>query len=208
MNGSRKVLAALVVVPLLAAAVGCSDKPKPTTPTPPPAAAPAAAPAPTAAATPAPSASAARADFHEEDFSESDRSRDPFRNFGAILDAKRNLTAKHQRAVILDKYSVEELKLVALVTKTDEPRAMLVDPTGKGWVVTRGQYVGRSEIVRASGQSGAEYELNWRVDRITDLDGVLLVREDPAHSDVPVATKVIVLPKDQRNSEGLETSPN
>ena len=75
---------------------------------------------------------------------------------------------------------------------------MLVDPTGKGWVVVRGQYVGRAETVRGGGPGGAEYELNWRVDRIRDTD-ILLVREDPAHTDVPVATKVILLPRDAKS---------
>ena len=102
---------------------------------------------------------------------------------------------KVQRAVVLEKYSVEELKLIGLVTRTREPCAMLVDPTGKGTVVTRGQYLGRAEIVRAGGPGGAEYELNWRVDRIREGD-IVLVREDPAHPDVQVATKVISLPRD------------
>ena len=67
-----------------------------------------------------------------------------------------------------------------------------MDPTGRGWIVIKGQFLGRPEIVHAGGQGGVDYELNWRVDRIRDGD-IVLVREDPAHSDVQAATRVIPL---------------
>jgi type IV pilus assembly protein PilP len=69
---------------------------------------------------------------------------------------------------------------------------MLVDPTGKGHVVRRGDFVGRADVVQMTGGTGATYELNWRLDRIRDGD-VVLVREDPNNPDVPAATKVIPL---------------
>jgi type IV pilus assembly protein PilP len=71
---------------------------------------------------------------------------------------------------------------------------MLIDPTKTGHVVHEGQFVGRSEVVQG-GTSGAEYEINWRVDRIRDTD-IVLVREDPANPDVPTATRVIPLRPD------------
>ena len=98
---------------------------------------------------------------------------------------------KSQREVVLDQYSLDELKLVGIVTRILPPRAMLVDPTGKGHVVVRGQFVGRAEIVQG-GTKGADYEINWRVDRIRDND-IVLVREDPTNPDVPSATRVIPL---------------
>ncbi|MET0595901.1 MAG: hypothetical protein ABW133_24590 [Polyangiaceae bacterium] len=69
---------------------------------------------------------------------------------------------------------------------------MLVDPSGKGWVVTKGQFICRPEIVHASGPGGVDYELNWKIERIREGD-LVLVREDPAHTDVPAATRVISL---------------
>ena len=57
-----------------------------------------------------------------------------------------------------------------------------------------GQFVGRSEVVQG-GASGADYEINWRIDRIRDTD-IVLVREDPANPDVPSATRVILLRPD------------
>jgi type IV pilus assembly protein PilP len=69
---------------------------------------------------------------------------------------------------------------------------MLIDPTGKGHVIQRGQFVGRADVVQGTGSSGSTYEVNWRVDRIRDGD-VVLVREDPANPDVPTLTRVIPL---------------
>jgi type IV pilus assembly protein PilP len=80
---------------------------------------------------------------------------------------------------------------VGIVSRIQPAKAMLVDPTGKGHVIKRGQFVGRAEIVQG-GTSGADYEINWRVERVRDSD-VVLVREDPANPDVPSATRVISL---------------
>lgn len=132
-----------------------------------------------------------KVEFQESDFTETERSRDPFRNYAeAFLEESRS-NVRSQREVLLDQYSVDELKLIGLVTRIAPARAMLLDPTGKGHVVTRGQFVGRAERVQA-GTSGAEYEINWRLDRIRDED-IVLIREDPSHPDVPSATRVIPL---------------
>ncbi len=130
--------------------------------------------------------------FREEDFVETDLSRDPFRSFSKMFSQENTAAAKTQREVLLDRYSVDELKLVGIVTGGAEHRAMFVDPTGTGWIIHRGQYIGKAELVRGSGPGSASYELNWRVDRIREGD-IVLVREDPAHSDVPPATRVIPL---------------
>ena len=168
----------------------------------PPAAAPAAdagvaAPVPQrgpAAAVAAPSASAAvpKIEFREDDFAETERSRDPFRSFAKLFSEQGKMRVRSQRQVLLDHYAVDDLKLIGLVTNTDMPRAMLVDPTGKGWVVTKGQFICRPEVVHAAGPGSVDYELNWKIDRIREGD-LVLVREDPAHSDVPAATRVISL---------------
>jgi type IV pilus assembly protein PilP len=130
-------------------------------------------------------------DFQEAEFSESERSRDPFRSFTDMFVEEARDRVKSQREVVLDQYAIEELKLAGIVTRVVPARAMLVDPTGKGHVVQRGQFVGRSEVVQG-GQSGAAYEINWRIDRIRDGD-VVLVREDPKNPDVPSATRVLPL---------------
>ena len=139
----------------------------------------------------------ARMDFAENDFVESDRNRDPFRTFIATFappESKR--VAQNQRAVILPQYSIDELKLVAIVTGGEYPRAMLVDPTSKGWVLKRGDFVGRPEIVHIGGANGADYQLNWRVDKVRDGDLVFL-REDPAQPGIPPASRVVTLHPEQ-----------
>jgi len=131
-------------------------------------------------------------DFQEAEFAENEKSRDPFRSFANMFVEEARGKVKSQREVLLDQYSVDELKLVGIVTGIDPAKAMLVDPTGKGHVVQRGQFVGRAEVVQASTTTARAYEINWRIDRIRDGD-VVLVREDPQNPDVPSATKVIPL---------------
>jgi type IV pilus assembly protein PilP len=131
-------------------------------------------------------------DFQEAEFSENEKSRDPFRSYASMFIQEARGKVKSQREVLLDQYSVDELKLIGIVTGIDVPKAMLVDPTGKGHVVQRGQFLGRAEVVQENTSTGRAYEINWRVDRIRDGD-VVLVREDPQNRDVPSATKVIPL---------------
>jgi type IV pilus assembly protein PilP len=87
------------------------------------------------------------------------------------------------------RFAIEELKLVGIVSSTDAPRAMLVDPRGKGWVVTRGELLGRAEVIH---DGDGDHRVSWRVDRIRDSE-VVLVREDATHSGVPSSTKVLAL---------------
>jgi type IV pilus assembly protein PilP len=133
-----------------------------------------------------------KVDLQEAEFVESERSRDPFRCFAEAFIEETRDRVKSQRDVVLEQYSIDELKLAGIVTGINPPRAMLVDPDGKGHVVVRGDFVGRPETVQASSQSSVAYEVNWRVDRIRDGD-IVLVREDPTNPDVPTATRVIAL---------------
>ncbi|HVU00183.1 MAG TPA: pilus assembly protein PilP [Polyangiaceae bacterium] len=130
-------------------------------------------------------------EFQETDFTESERSRDPFRSFAKSFAEEARSKVKSQREVVLDQYSVDELKLVGLVTRIQPERALVIDPTGKGHILVRGQFVGRAEVVQG-GASGAEYEINWRVERIRDSD-IVLVRDDPTNPDVPSATRIVPL---------------
>src|SRR5690606_22985169 len=100
----------------------------------------------------------------------SDRNRDPFRAYSAVLNAEVKKPTQHQREVVLPQYSLDELKLVAIVTGGDYPRAMVVDPGGKGWVIKRGDWVGRPEVVHIGGANGSDYQINWRVEKVRDGD--------------------------------------
>lgn len=146
-----------------------------------------------AAASARPAPPPPRRDFVEADFTETERSRDPFRSYARKFASEDDgSTEQSQREVLLKEFAVDDLKLIGIVTRVTPARAMLVDPTGRGHVVRRGQFIGRADLVRVAGQSGTTYELNWRLDSIRDGD-VVLVREDPNNPDVPAATKVIPL---------------
>lgn len=125
------------------------------------------------------------------DFADAARWRDPFASYAGEFAREAKKRVKSQREVLLDQYTLDELKLTGLITGIRPARAMLIDPTKTGHVVHEGQFVGRPEVVQG-GTSGAEYEINWRVDRIRDTD-IVFVREDPANPDVPTATRVIPL---------------
>ena len=142
-----------------------------------------------------------KVDVQETEFMESERSRDPFRSFARSFGQETKTKVHSQREVILSQYALDELKLIGIVTRAEPAKAMLVDPTGKGFVIQRGQFVGRADVVQGPGASGAVYEINWRVDRIRPGD-VVLVREDPANPDVPSATRVIPLRPDEAVTDG------
>ena len=96
-----------------------------------------------------------------------------------------------QRKVLVDRYALEELKLVGLVTGNPS-RALLIDPTGLGWVAKVGDFVGKPELVHSGGPTGTDVPINWRVDRIRSGD-VVFIREDPSHPEIPPTTRVIAL---------------
>jgi type IV pilus assembly protein PilP len=202
----RQILLGLgVALPLLV--VGCGDD-KPATATKPSQATPVPAPAAAGAAAPAGSAAAAKDmppppkfEIVEAEFTESERSRDPFRSFANAFKEEIKSSAKSQREVVLSQFAIDELKLIGIVTRAEPARAMLVDPGGTGHVVQRGQFVGKADIVQAAGRTGASYEINWRVDRIRDGD-IVLIREDPSNPDVPSATRVIPLRPEGTAVEG------
>ncbi len=140
-----------------------------------------------------------KVEFQEEDFVETERSRDPFRSYANMFDKVASDPTAPRPEVILEEYSLDDLKLIGLITRIKPAKAMLVDPTGKGHVIHRNDLVGRAERVQ-SGAGNAEYEINWRVDRIRDSD-IVFVREDPSNPDVPSSTRVISLHPEQGDGE-------
>lgn len=167
---------------------GCSDPPVTTAPQPVPAA---------RAAKPAPAASSAevnqppKMELRDEDFVETERSRDPFRTYADLFVTRSSEGVRVQRTVLIEEFSVDELRLVGVITRINPAKAMLVDPRGYGHVVHRGDFVGRAERVQST-STDTEFTLNWRIERIRDAD-IVLVREDPSNPDLPSATRVIAL---------------
>jgi type IV pilus assembly protein PilP len=144
---------------------------------------------PIAAAPTPPSDTATRA-YRDSDFVESEQNRDPFRSYADELRIKAPVVA--QRLVLMPDTSVDEMKLIAIISGIEQPRAMIVDQRGVGYVTTRGDFVGKADVVQGGGSESLPVALNWRVDRIR-VDEVVLAREDPSAPNRPPLTKVIPL---------------
>jgi type IV pilus assembly protein PilP len=129
--------------------------------------------------------------YSDEDFAELDiQNRDPFRSYARAFKAQS--AAPAQRRVLLPSTSLDEMKLIAIVTGIATPRAMLTDTAQVGHVIRRGDYIGRPEVVQTGGSEGMPVTLNWRVDRIRP-GSVVLTREDPTSPDKPPLTRVMPL---------------
>jgi type IV pilus assembly protein PilP len=194
---SRRALVGAALIALLAP-IACGT---PTTTAPPP---PPVRVAPVAVASSAPPSLPPELkgpEYSENDFVESDRNRDPFRSF-LVQNQPVNRQALNQRKVELAQFSLDELKLVAIVNGSEQSSAMFVDPSGKGTVVYRGTFICRPEVVHIGGSNGPEYQLNWRIDRIRQGD-VVLIREDPAQPAIPPATRVVPLHPEADKEQGM-----
>src|SRR6201999_776979 len=119
--------------------------------------------------------------FKDSDFTESEQNRDPFRSF---LDSRSKAPMAPTRVVLMPNTPVDAMRLIAIVTGIDQPRAMIVDEKGVGYVTTRGDFVGKADVVQSVGGENLPVMLNWRVDRIRENE-VVLAREDPTGPDRP-----------------------
>jgi type IV pilus assembly protein PilP len=116
--------------------------------------------------------------FKNEDFAESDLNRDPFRSFLADFGGTQVITNTRQYKVLLEKFSLEELKLIAIIgppTKEargravpvrdldgrgiTQSRAMFLDPTGMGVPIVRGDHLSKADakVVRIDSEKGKVY---------------------------------------------------
>lgn len=145
----------LVSVAFLGLAAGCSDDPKPKKAPPSNASkglnvltkGTAGADTPPAADTPPPAPPpAAAAGEGEEDVAEIAYAyspigkRDPFRSLFDQLQREEQT----QQLTELQKFEIDQLKLVAIVSRIATPYAMVEDPTGKGHTLTRGTLIGKN----------------------------------------------------------------
>lgn len=129
--------------------------------------------------------------FKDDDFVESERHRDPFRSFalGTRRDGKSSEPApENQRQVIMPETNVEDMKLIAVISGLTRPKAMLTDTHNVGYVVQRGDYVGRPKVFQTTGS--VAMTLNWRVERIRDNE-VVLTRQDPSEQGRPPLSRII-----------------
>lgn len=187
---TRAPIVALLLINL--AAVACSEDEIMTATPPPPARRAVAVTSASATAS-----AAATVGLGEGDFTRTDVNRDPFYSYVDIAGPKPDAT--RQITTLANNFALDELKLVGIITGNAAPRAMFVDPEGKGWIVNVGQLLGRAEVVKSGTGVGAEYELSWKVDRIRNND-VVFIRETPGRPNVPSATRVITLRSEDPNA--------
>jgi len=146
---SRPLSAALALVLVLGLGLACDDRPPPdewndtgdssastsTTPEKPKA-------VPLKAEKPA----KAEPRLPDEAFEESATNRDPFRSFVYQLSTTGRTARARQRRVLMKRYGLDELKLIAVVVgSSTRPMAMFKNPKGLGVTVKRGDYISKSE---------------------------------------------------------------
>jgi type IV pilus assembly protein PilP len=125
----------------------------------------------------------------DDDFVESERHRDPFRSFSFAARAHGpEVVPDTQRLVIMPDTAVEDMKLIAVISGLDRPKAMLIDPGRVGYVVQRGDYIGKPKVFQSTGS--VAMTLNWRVDRIRENE-VVLTRQDPSDLGRPPMSRII-----------------
>jgi type IV pilus assembly protein PilP len=198
-------LRTLIVIALLVAAAGCDDPVQvgpqglgPVAPVPAPADDVAVAEGADAGT---PSETDRMLNYRDEQFVESEANRDPFRSFERLFEA-RPIDAP-QIDAIMGHVSIDDMRLIAVISGVASPRAMILDPAGVGHVVQRGDFLGRPEVVQTGGAESVAVPLHWRVERIRagrqtpDRQErpaeVVLSREDRTAPNRPPLTRVLSL---------------
>lgn len=131
-------------------------------------------------------------DLTDADFMEGPSNRDPFRSFLAEFKPIAKKLTRDERKIILPRYGLDELKLIAVVTGgAVRPRAMFRDPTGLGVTVKRGD--------RISKNAG-------KIKRIL-RDRIVVEIEEQSEDRSQTVERVIELhPKEEREKESEEAT--
>jgi len=109
------------------------------------ASAPAAAPLDPVAAAAERTGALRKKTLKDEDFVESEENRDPFRSYLRLFATTTRVTPTSVKiAGIFDKFALEELTLIAIVSGDENPRAMFRDPSGLGQTIKRGDYLSKN----------------------------------------------------------------
>lgn len=111
--------------------------------------------------------------------------RDPFRSIFEDLQEKQSDEKKTE----LQKFDIDQLKPVAVVTGRAAPYAMVEDPTGKGHTLTRGTLIGK----------------NWGRVSAINKDCIIIKEEYRDYTGRRVANEIsMCLPKPQSLADALK----
>ncbi len=133
----------------------------------------------------------------ETSFIDGPTRRDPFLPFIEVVKKKERIIETVQRKVKLKDYDISDLKLIGIITNIGDPRAMVTTPDNTGYVIKRGDFIGRADYV-TQGSQDEVIQVNWRVARIhgtgkEEERGVYLTRDDPTTSRGVDVTRFIPL---------------
>ncbi len=104
--------------------------------------------------------------INDSDFTESPQTRDPFRTFAREFIPVGPQVQIVENDIRLREFALDDLHVVAVIVGTDNPYAMVVDPTGRGTVIRRADYVGRPETISSGPEGSIPHQVPWRVARI------------------------------------------
>ncbi|MGI5862995.1 MAG: pilus assembly protein PilP [Myxococcales bacterium] len=115
--------------------------------------------------------------------------RDPFRSVLDDEQAKPQLAAGVRDCGPLCKWDLEQFKLVAVISGMSNPLAMVEDPSGRGYVVRRGTFIGKR---------------NGKVSQIRSGE-VIVTEVFKDQMGKPHLNQIVIqLPKDEKGKKGAE----
>jgi len=68
--------------------------------------------------------------------------KDPFRSYMVATKSKLPLPSVTKNQLPIQKYDVNQFKVIGIITGLEENRAMVLDPTGKSHVIKAGSFIG------------------------------------------------------------------
>jgi type IV pilus assembly protein PilP len=68
--------------------------------------------------------------------------KDPFRSYGVATKAKFSVPQTVENLLPIQKYEVNQFKVLGIVTGLTESRALVLDPSGKSFVIREGSLIG------------------------------------------------------------------
>jgi hypothetical protein len=129
----------------------------------------------------------------DQDFTESDRARDPFRSFAQEW-VPRDPPMTNLPTCKLDRYGLDELHVVAVILGTGNPYAMIIDPSGNGTIVRRGECIGKPETQTGAAE-GSRIPVPWVITRIVGSH----IARDRENNLTEIAAEVVVQRDDRMN---------
>ncbi|WP_305042485.1 pilus assembly protein PilP [Geoalkalibacter sp.] len=138
-----RVLCALMLGAALLLTAGCGEEPAPPPQAAPPAPRPAPAPAPPAATEPVIAEEPAPAEAARYVYNPVGK-RDPFQS---LLDIRKPVATRAEPKTPLEQFDLDQMRLVGSIVGMAQPRAMLMAPDGKSYIVRVGTKLGKNNGV-------------------------------------------------------------